>query len=141
MIALHWEETERDKDTVPLDVDWDAYRRFEREGIFRPIALRKGAKMIGYAAFHVHKMLHFRGLTAAVCDVIYVEPAHRGKAGLKLLRECERMIAELDERVRIVYGCKPYVHIGAKSGSLTQLLRHLGYRHDEDVLTKIVRRA
>lgn len=142
MIALNYEETERDTDTIALDVDWDTYRFLERQGIFRAIALKRDGKMIGYAGFHVHKLLHTKGLTAAFCDVIYVDPGYRrGPAGLKLLKESELLISTLADRVRIIYGCKPYVHIGAKSGTLTDLLRYLGYRHDEDVLTKIVKRG
>ena len=139
MIALHWDEVERDKNSVALDVDWVSYRRAEKDGQFRAIEMTKKGQLIGYNGFFVHHSWHFKGLMTAICDVVYVTPEARGAAGVKLLKDSEKLIATLAPMVKIFYHSKPYVHIGAKSGTLGQLLGHLGYRHDEDVLTKIVR--
>ena len=139
MMALHWQEVERDQGDVAFAPLWDSWRRYEKDGMLRIAVVRIAGRMVGYNGFMVHRGLLF-GHTLIASNVgVYVEPEHRGWPGLKLIRESERMLAVLDHTVRVSYAIKPYVHIGAKSGTLGTLLGRLGYRHDEEVFTKLVR--
>jgi hypothetical protein len=141
MIALHWEEVALDKTSIPLDVDWDGYRRREREKTFRGIAMRCDGRLIGYNAFFITPTLHYRSTLHALNDVIYVDPDGRGMAGVRLLRESEHLLSGLAPLVKVIYHTKLHVVLGqgARSGTVGTLLERLGYSHIENVYAKLVR--
>ena len=141
MIALHWDEVALDKTAIPLDVDWEGYRRRERERTFRGIAMRRNGRMIGYNAFFITPTLHYKSTLHALNDVIYVDADERGMAGVRLLRETERLLSTLAPLVKVIYHTKLHVVLGqgTKSGTVGTLLERLGYSHIENVHAKLVR--
>jgi GNAT superfamily N-acetyltransferase len=140
MLFDHWQEVGLDHDAVPLAPDWEHYRRMEKEGTFRIIALRQAGALIGYSAFFVNRHLHYRHTLHAVNDYFYVAPERRsGWVGVQLFRDCERMMADLGV-VKIMYHIKPHVLLGAtRTGNVGRILLRLGYRHAEDCYSKILR--
>ena len=136
LAAQHWDEVAADKDAIPLDPDYDAYRMMEKKGLFRSILARKDGHLIGYNAFFTAPSPHYRTTMHAVNDVIFVDKDHRGVGGL-LIRDAERRLLGLAPMVKIMYHAKTQVIVG--KGTVGDLLAHMGYTHVEDVYSKIVR--
>lgn len=91
LLRRHWEEIALDRDTVPLDPDWDAYARIEAAGLMHITTARDGTgRLVGYAAYFLAPNLHYRSLHVAETDIFWLSPEHRrGSAGLRLIRAAE----------------------------------------------------
>src|SRR5690606_24316106 len=112
LAQAHWEEAENDKDAIPLDLDLDALRAMERIGVLRIAALYAGERLAGYANFQVTTHVFHRTTLHAFNDGVFVDAKFRGRGGLTLIREAEKMLAELGVR-RVYYASKPHV-LGAR---------------------------
>lgn len=101
----------------------------EEADVFKLVCVRVGGVLVGYSGYTVAPCIHTRTVLCAECNVIYVEPRHRGRAALALIRWVER---ELDrEGVRLRY-------YAAKPGSgFGDVLRHLGYTAEEMRYVKV----
>lgn len=140
MLAQHWEEVALDRDLIPLDPDWETMRRMERAGDFRVVSARRNGRLVGYAAFLVSRPLHYRTTLHALNDVIYIAPEERrGLTGVRLICWSESALAKLGV-VKVIYHTKLHVLLGAKKqATLSDLLERLGYRHGENMLSKVLR--
>ena len=56
LAVLHWEESEIDKEEIPLEIDVDRARAFEKASQYRIAGLRREGELIGYAAFVSHHL-------------------------------------------------------------------------------------
>lgn len=141
MLHLHWEEVENHHEDAPLAINWTAYRNLERAGVLRLLLLRRTGQLVGYSVWFVQPTLHHALSTWAVCDVLYVDPdTRRGRAGVQLIVEGERMLRELGVKA-ITYTVKPARQrgdLGYKRGrdSVGVLLSKLGYALDEETWAK-----
>ena len=129
---LQEDHDELESDGFPLDVDWDAGFSGERAGTFRPIALRVGFELCGYAAFHVQRHFHSRRSLAAFNDCVWVKPEYRARCGAPLIRRSEQLLRGLG--VERVWWTAKVAH-----PALGALLLKLGYAHDENVFKKVIR--
>ena len=139
MLYDHWQEVGIDHDAVPLAPDWDHYRELEKQGILRIVTMREFDELIGYNFFFVNRHLHYRHTLHAVNDVIWLKPEKRkGLAGVRLLKDSEKMLRATGV-VKIIYHIKPHVLLGVRqTGTVGNLLLHLGYRHAEECYSKIL---
>lgn len=138
LAQAHWEEAENDTDSIPFDLDLDGLRSAEKAGLLKIAALYAGARLAGYAQFSVTTHVFHRRTLHAFNDSVYVDPAHRGRGGLVLIREAEKMLAELGVR-RVYYASKPHVlGVRGKAATLGSLLGRLGYKHAETVYSKVI---
>lgn len=167
LLVLHWEEVANDKDIVPFAPDWERYRHMEKMKQFRALGAWRGGKLIGYNAFFTFAPYHYRRTSHAMNDIIYVDPAERGEAGIRLILNAERDLFR-DGIIKIMYHSKVNVFLGRGEGdslddmemlmeiegehgieipndaaaedmTLGGLLGRLGYRHSEDVYDKVSR--
>jgi hypothetical protein len=138
LLAAHWEEVALDKSAVALAPDWPKARELERIGILKTLAMRREGVLIGYNAFLITPHLHYRQILQAVNDVIYLDPAERGSAGVRLIRGTEALLRELGVQ-RILYHTKLHVLLGRrKQGRVGDLLERLGYSHVENIHAKLL---
>lgn len=138
LLFQNWEEVEVTKDEIPLSVDWDHYRAQERLGTFRVIAAHVGSELVGYSAWFINCHTRHKDHLFAICDEIYLVPERRrGWNGVRLIRTGERLLRERGVRL-IQYGERFTVHLGARGATLGDLLKILGYKHTENVWTKMV---
>ncbi len=120
MLAKHWYEIAHYSD-IPLDPDFDAYRKIEANGQLRIFTVRIGGVLHGYAVFVVAANAHYRTSLQATQDVLYIDPGYRkGTFGMRLLWYSENRLRE--EGVEVVYH-----HVKVKHPVLGVLLQRMGY--------------
>ena len=137
LLAAHWDEVACDKDEIPLAPDWPRAFHLQRAEVLYTAGLRKDGRLIGYNAFHVTPHIHYRHSLHAVNDVIFLDPDARGAAGIKLVRGVEGMLREMGV-AKILYRSKVHVRIGHRRGTIGDMLARMGYRHDEDVYSRLL---
>jgi GNAT superfamily N-acetyltransferase len=149
LLRRHWDEIALDKDTVPLEPDWERYARLEELGVFKVMtARRSGAshgisdpvaggraatprgELVGYASFFVFPNIHYKSLVVADGDIFWVAPEHRDGTGYRLLKAAEAMLVASGVR-KIVNKTK----LGHDAGPVFE---RLGYRAIERVYAKTV---
>ena len=135
LLFKHWEEVAMDRERIPLDPDWDFAREQERRKVLWTAALRRDGKLIGYNSMCVSPHIHYRSTLHAVNDVIYVDPAERGAAGIKLVQGTEALLRPMGV-VKVIYHTK-LKPIGGKH-TVGDLLAALGYNHFENLYCKIL---
>lgn len=137
LVRQHHAEVGVHKKEMPLDCDWDEYQSLENLGMLRTLAVRRQDKLIAYNSFMVRKgHPHYRSTPHAMCDAIYVLPAHR-RTGIvrELIEKPERDLAlEFAGRhVRFWYHDKSGIRL------LGPVLKKLGYEQIEECWDKMVR--
>lgn len=137
LLFNHWVEVALDKDSIPLDPDWERVLELEKAGVFYAAAMRREGKLIGYNAFAVYPHVHYKSTLHAFNDVIYIDPAERGFAGVRLVRGVESMLKDLGVR-KVVYHTKLHVHVGHGEKLVGDFLGVLGYKHFENLYCKLL---
>ena len=91
LLERHWREIAINRDTVPLDPDWEKYEALERLGQWRVFTGRRDGAIVAYLAWFCHEGLHYRQTTFYESDVFYVDrPFRGGMTGVRLYRESMR---------------------------------------------------
>lgn len=91
LLKDHWVEVAKNKQLMVLDPDWDRYQELtDNESMFS-LVLRKDGVVVGYSATFIGPHIHYRNLTVASNDVLYVAPHSRGTAALRLMAETVRV--------------------------------------------------
>ena len=87
MLRLHYEELALNKDKVPLDPDWDAYRALDENGKILCVTLRENGRLVGYFTGFITPDLHYRTCLSLKMDIFWTHPDIRGgTASLRLFR-------------------------------------------------------
>jgi len=81
LLPLHYEELALDKDSVPLDPQYDLYFAREARGELLFVTLREEGALIGYFIGFIAPGMHYRTCLTLTMDIFYVHPEHRGKRG------------------------------------------------------------
>ena len=129
LLARHWEEIALNKDSVPLDPDWQRYAAMEAMGQLSVVTVRAAGKMIGYCCMVIQVGLHYRSCLEARMDIFWIAPEYRGRmGGVRLFRAVE---AELKRR-----GVKR-MYVGSKlHKDSSRLFEALGYTPIEQWFAK-----
>ena len=89
----HWQEVALNRDTIKLNIDWDAYAAYDASGALHVMVVRKDGAVIGYHLSIVRPHLHYKDSLNAFTDVYYIAPEHRkGTVGVKLFLEVEKSL-------------------------------------------------
>ncbi len=135
LFLAHWCEATADP-SIPMNIDWEAYRRIEFAGLEVCVAARRGGRLIGYGVYVIYSNLHYRGWIMGDSDVFFIEPAERrGRVGIDLFRaiEDELRAKGVDEVIQRV---KLHVRPGRGRSTLGPLFKFLGYRAVETTYRK-----
>ncbi len=77
LLPLHHAELAAYPD-IPLDPDFDFYRRANQQGYLRIYSARLGNELIGYCLFTIiPRHPHYMGQAFAIADIVWVHPDHR----------------------------------------------------------------
>lgn len=133
ILRRHYEETDKDKEAIPLDLDWETYKNLEDVGILKTIFAMDGDKIVGYNVNMIMPALHYKSVVFCVNDIIYVLPEYRSKnlAG-KMIEYAEEKYPEEHSVSVFHYGSKSYM---PKVG---RFFEKMGYEHYENVYQKVM---
>jgi len=98
----HWDEVAKNKRLMKLDPDFDRYRLIESSGKLFCIAAVAEDMVVGYSVNIVDSHIHYKGLTVASNDILYVMPMHRKTTvGLRIKRETEAVAKSLGAKLML----------------------------------------
>lgn len=129
LAVAHWEEVELDQAEVPLALDFERTRLFERIGQHKTAGVRAGTQLVGYAAWTILSATFHKTTIHGFCTAFYVEPKFRGFGSLSVLPWCER---ELD-----TLGVKK-IYVAARTPRQCDLFKKLGYVETETMFSKLL---
>ena len=133
LINQHWDEVAFCKDKVPVDPNWEGFKEIERKESLFVMTARDEGRLIGYAVFVLHSLMHYKTCWAASNDAIFVDKDYRSKSsvGLRLIKTCEK---ELKNRGihRIFWHVKP-------TNDWTPVLKRMGYTVEDVIMGKYVK--
>src|SRR6187551_676568 len=85
LFPLHYQELALNKDSVPLDPQYEIYFRHEDAGQLLFVTLREMGEPVGYFIGFVSPGLHYKTCLTCVTDIFWVHPDKRGMGAGKLL--------------------------------------------------------
>lgn len=132
LLEQHWEEIALNKEAIKLNPDWDTYFDLEDKGILKVFTARTEDKLVGYFVVLCRSHLHYKDHLFAFNDVLYLHKDYRkGLTGAKLMKFAEKCLKDDGVSVLVVNTKrhKPF----------DILLSWLGYKHVENVYTKLLR--
>jgi GNAT superfamily N-acetyltransferase len=131
LLEKHWREIAHYQD-VPLEPDVERYNAMDEAGLLRCFTVRDGGRLVGYSIFFVTPNIHYKSLTLANNDVLFLHPDYRrGRVGwnfIDFLRD--RLVGE---GLRCIY-----YHVKAAHPALGRLLKGQGLRVDRRDLRQAV---
>ena len=89
LLRAHYEEIAWRRDKIALAPDEARYKSLEKAGVLRVYTARADGRLIGYSVYLVAAALHYKDTVYANNDVLFIEAAARGTAGLRLIRFAE----------------------------------------------------
>ncbi len=112
LVVPHWEAIALDRDTVPLDIDWNAYIAAENAGRWKAFIARRDGKIVGYVAFFYYYPPRYQSTLYISDDTIWVIPEERNRgliwyrlmkaAMAQLPRPCKLMVKAREPRVEAI---------------------------------------
>jgi GNAT superfamily N-acetyltransferase len=132
LLHSHWEEVAVNKDVIKLNPDWDAYYNLEEVGILKIFTARSDGVLVGYFVVLCRTHIHYKDHIFAANDILYLHKDYRkGFTGAKLMKFAEKCLQEDGVSVLVVNTKrhKPF----------DSLLEWLGYKHVENVYSKLLR--
>lgn len=137
ILLCHWEEIALNKETVPLDPDWEMYAMVEKAGILNITTARDNGKIVGYFAYMIVPNFHYKSLRIAEGDIFYIDKAYRkSRLVFKLLAESEKNVIAAGVN-KIINKTKEHFR-NANNLSANLLFEHAGYTKIENLYAKMV---
>ena len=134
LVQEHRDELATYKDVMALNPDRERYKELEDAGRLKTLVLRDDDnKIVGYSVLVFSRSLHYKDLSLATNDVIYVRKDLRNTGwGLKLLGETEVAAREF-------FDGQPFMMMfhAKKDTALIDLMPKLGYAVQDVIYSKI----
>ena len=131
LLEAHREELTTNKGLMILKPDISTYEMLESKNALLSLGAFDGDEIVGYSVNIMAHNLHYSDLMMCQSDVLYVrEDKRQGPAGLKLMRETERLAKERGAQM-MLWHAKPDTNLNA-------LLPHLNYSVQETIYTKVL---
>lgn len=119
LLEKHWREVAHFQD-IPLEPDWETYENLDNSGALRTYTVRTlDGVLVGYAIYFVRSNPHYKSSIQASQDILFMDPAYRGKGG--------RFIKWCDEQLKADGVQAVYQHVKAKH-NFGPLLERIGYQ-------------
>lgn len=132
LIQLHYEEIALHQDLIPLDPDWEKYKRLADQGMLFIATARDQDVLVGYSVFFIIDHMHYRSTRMASNDVLFLHPKYRtGMTGVRLIKFCEAELAK-QKVVKVMWHIK-FAH------DFRKILYRLGYNDEDAIVGKILK--
>jgi hypothetical protein len=135
LLKKHWEEVALDRDVIKLDPAWDQYQLLDSIGVLHITTVRSNGRLVGYYINVIKEHLHYKQSRTAFSDVFFIEEQYRFTGGVRMFKAMEGFMKA--KGVEKIY-CTHKLHVNDQIGGI--LLR-LGYRHIENVWSKMIGEA
>lgn len=134
LFERHYREIALDRDSIPLDPDWDRYFMLALNGLLVVRTARFDKALVGYIFNLVGPHLHYCSTPHAEIEMFWLDPAYRGSSfAIRWFRDNEATLKELSvKRVGVA------VKNGYKDGRVGLIFKRLGYRPIETVWAKVI---
>ena len=80
----------------------DEYIAAEKSGAFIPVGVFEGGRIVGGVNIMIHRIPHYQEVLASVESIFLAKEFRHGTAGLRLLREAEKVAREAGAQVLMV---------------------------------------
>jgi len=131
LLRQDWEEIEHNKELHKFDPAWELYEALEETNSLSIFTVRSDSNLIGYFVVITMPSLHCRGLTQALCDIIYLDKDYRkGLIGYKLFKFAEDCVRE--DGADVLYVAT------TKVNPIDNLMVKLGYNKIETRFEKVL---
>jgi len=131
LLRQDWEEIEHNKELHKFDPAWELYEALEEINSLSIFTVRSDSNLIGYFVVITMPSLHCRGLTQALCDIIYLDKDYRkGLIGYKLFKFAEDCVRE--DGADVLYVAT------TKVNPIDNLMVKLGYNKIETRFEKVL---
>lgn len=106
---------------------WDTYYKLEAAGVLRIIGAFEDDddNLVGFICLLVTEIPHYSTIVATTESFFVADRARKGGAGLKLLREAERVCADL--------GAVGFLVSAPANGRLAKIMPRIGFRESNRV--------
>jgi len=133
LFERHWQELALNKDTIPLEPNWDRYFELAATGALHVMTARSDGVLVGYIFNIVGPHLHYRSTPHAQIEMFWLDPAYRGGTfALRWLKANEAEMKKLGAK-RIIVAVKNHY----LAGRVGNIFRRLGYLPIETVYSKV----
>jgi L-amino acid N-acyltransferase YncA len=132
LTSEHWEMLALNKDTVPLDPDWDIYRASDSTGRLHVLTARAENQVLaGYYVSFIMPHPHYKSTRFGMVDSYYMRPEFRTPtAGLEFFLALEEEMRKCD--VKCLITTTKLHH------DISLLLERLGWQPAGKTLTKVL---
>lgn len=116
----HWQEV-TNSPHIAVDPDWQKFADLDAINVLHVLAIRDGAKLVGYVMIIMVPMLHYKTVLLAHDDAYFLQKQYRnGFAGVKMFTEAEKMMKAKGAH-QIIFHEKARVKTGP-------IFQYLGYK-------------
>ena len=107
LIPSHYKEVARNDLFEKLNPDWEFYKMAQKQGILKVFTLRlaEDLKLIGYWFFYVRQNPHYKDVTSAADDILFVSKEYRGKQVHTFMKTCLEELKAVGVQTVVVH-CK-----------------------------------
>lgn len=133
LLEAHRDELTTNKSIMVLDPMRERYAMLDDCGALLTVGAFIDDEIVGYAVGIVDRNLHYQGLVVCNNDILFVRKDLRGRLGLQLMRETERLAKERagDLPCLCLWHAKPNTDLEA-------ILPRLGYKVQDVVFSKVL---
>lgn len=137
LLELHYQEFAAHKDHIKLAPDWPRYQQMEFLGKLVIFTARADGVLVGYAAFFLDTLMHYKDTRVAFNDAMYLHPDRRSGLGaitlIRLIKFSESELRKIagEEKMRILWFIK-------KNHDFSHVLHHMGYVDEEVTVGKLL---
>ena len=130
LLQEHYEELATYKGDIPLDPDYNAYRKAAKFDMLRVFTARVEGRLVGYAVFFVRPHHHYKSTKWAQMDIVLIDKQYRNAGlGSGLVTCIENTLKR--EGVHVIHWTTKVEH-----PVLGLLLESFGYKHVEQGYSK-----
>lgn len=134
LLLAHRDELATHKDIMALKPDRAKYKAAEDSGCLVTLALYEGDTIVGYSVNMLTHAMHYQDLRMAMNDIIFVrEDLRRGRWGIKLIAETERVVKERLGNVPVLM-----TFHGKVNTAFTAIMPRLGYGIQDIIFSKVL---
>ncbi len=132
IFQIHWEEIALHKDSIKLEIDFDAFDGMDAQGMLHVVVARDAGKIVGYWLGIIKPHLHYVNSLTAYTDVFYVRQESRRDVFL-----FQKMLVFVEKTLKS-RGVQKLFIASKSHKDLSKIFDRMGMTRTETVYTKLL---